>query len=129
MPLGAAGLIRDADGRVLLILQSYQQPPIWLPPGGWVDRGESPREAARREVWEELGIRVEVGRALATRTGGYGELAILFDCRRIDDAPLRLSHEIEEARYFALEDLPPQLSGDLTYASLLEAVAALDGSE
>jgi len=124
-PLGAGALIRDAEGRVLLIQQSYQRPPLWLPPGGWVDRGETPREAACREVWEELGVRVDVGRALATRGGGYGELTILFDCRRLDDAPFRLSDEIAQAEFFRPEALPPM--SVMARACLTEALAALAG--
>ena len=123
IPLGAGALIRDAEGRVLLIHQTYQRPPLWLPPGGWVDRGETPREAARREVREELGVGVEVGRALATRGGGYGELTILFDCRLLDDAPFRLSSEIERAEFFAPEALPPM--AEAARACLTEALAAL----
>jgi 8-oxo-dGTP pyrophosphatase MutT (NUDIX family) len=123
LPLGAAALIRDAEGRILLIHQTYQRPPLWLPPGGWVDRGESPSQAACREVREELGVRVEVGPPLATRTGGYGELTILFDCRRLDDAPFRLSDEIARAAFFHPDALPPM--ADVTRESLTEALAAL----
>ena len=123
LPLGAGALIRDAEGRVLLIHQSYQHPPLWLPPGGWVDRGETPQQAACREVREELGVRVAVGRPLATRGGGYGELTILFDCRRLDDAPFRLSDEIARAEFFWPEALPP-MSG-IARACLAEALAAL----
>jgi 8-oxo-dGTP pyrophosphatase MutT (NUDIX family) len=123
VPLGAGALIRDAEGRVLLIHQSYQQPPMWLPPGGWVDRGETPRQAARREVWEELGVRVDVGRALATRGGGYGELTILFDCRRLDEAPFRFSDEIARAEFFHPEALPPM--AEIARACLAEALEAL----
>jgi 8-oxo-dGTP pyrophosphatase MutT (NUDIX family) len=107
MPLGAAALIRDADGRVLLILQTYQRPALWLPPGGWVDPGETPRQAAGREVREELGVEVDVGRPLATRGGGYGELTILFACRLRDASTFRLSDEIERAEFFRSDALPP----------------------
>jgi 8-oxo-dGTP diphosphatase len=37
----------------------------WDIPGGYVEPGESPHDAARREVREELGIDVPVGRMLA----------------------------------------------------------------
>jgi 8-oxo-dGTP pyrophosphatase MutT (NUDIX family) len=124
LPLGAGALIRDAEGRVLLIHQTYQRPLLWLPPGGWVDRGETPQEAARREVWEELGVRVAVGRPLATRGGGYDELTILFDCRRLDDAPFRLSDEIARAEFFQPDALPPMY--DIGLECLTEALAALD---
>ncbi|WP_405624412.1 NUDIX domain-containing protein [Streptomyces sp. NBC_00076] len=32
----------------------------WVPPGGRVDPGETPREAARRELYEETGVRAEL---------------------------------------------------------------------
>ena len=123
LPLGAGALIRDAEGRVLLILQTYQRPPLWLPPGGWVNRGETPRQAARREVREELGVRVDVGRALATRGGGYGEVTILFDCRLLDDTPFRRSDEIERAEFFPPTALPPM--SEVARACLTEALEAL----
>jgi ADP-ribose pyrophosphatase YjhB (NUDIX family) len=121
--LGAGALVCDADGRILLIQQTYQRPPVWLPPGGWVDRGETPREAARREVREELGISVEIGRPLAARGGGYGEVTILFEAHRLDDAALCLSDEIECVAYFPPDALPPM--PEIVRSYILEAVEAL----
>src|SRR5690349_1164520 len=43
-------------GRILVVRQSYRANPSW--PGGGVRRGEAPREAARRELAEELGLAV-----------------------------------------------------------------------
>ena len=42
------------DGRFLVVPQSYRSNPSW--PGGGMRRGEEPREAARRELREELGL-------------------------------------------------------------------------
>ena len=62
-PRVAAGvLFRDAQGQILLVKPTYKEG--WDIPGGYVEPGESPRAAARREVREELGIDVEVGRLL-----------------------------------------------------------------
>jgi 8-oxo-dGTP pyrophosphatase MutT (NUDIX family) len=35
-----------------------QLPPRWITPGGGIDPGETPREAAVRELYEETGLRV-----------------------------------------------------------------------
>ncbi|WP_424210742.1 NUDIX domain-containing protein [Streptomyces sp. BI20] len=65
--LTAATLVcADAAGRVLLVRTAYGRRRRQLP-GGGVDRdtGETPREAARREAWEELGPDLAPGRLLA----------------------------------------------------------------
>ena len=46
------------DGRVLL--HRHRKLGLWLPPGGHIEEGELPDEAAAREVWEETGLRVEL---------------------------------------------------------------------
>ena len=57
-----AVILRDEHGRIVIEKPNYRD--HWLLPGGGVDAGEDARECARREVWEELGIEVEVGRML-----------------------------------------------------------------
>ncbi|GAA3007673.1 NUDIX domain-containing protein [Streptomyces fulvorobeus] len=61
----AASLFRDDRGRVLLVEPNYRAG--WALPGGTVesDTGESPRQAARRETAEEIGLDLEPGRLLA----------------------------------------------------------------
>ncbi|WP_243438004.1 NUDIX hydrolase, partial [Streptomyces sp. FH025] len=67
----ARALFTDGDGRVLLVrLRPWDGPrgrvPYWTLPGGGVEADrEGPRAAARREIHEELGWRVEPGRLLA----------------------------------------------------------------
>ncbi|GAA5610274.1 hypothetical protein Spla01_01411 [Streptomyces platensis] len=62
---GAGTLFRDAEGRLLLVEPNYRD--TWLLPGGTVeaDAGESPRQAARRETAEEIGLDIEPGALLA----------------------------------------------------------------
>ncbi|MFI1166252.1 NUDIX domain-containing protein [Streptomyces sp. NPDC020801] len=62
---GAAALLRDADGRVLLVEPNYREG--WALPGGTIesDDGETPRQGARRETVEEIGLDRELGRLLA----------------------------------------------------------------
>jgi 8-oxo-dGTP diphosphatase len=60
-------VILDPDGRLLLIRRSH--PPAegaWSIPGGRVEPGESDTEALAREVLEETGLAVTVGRLVGT---------------------------------------------------------------
>lgn len=61
----AASLFRDAEGRLLLVEPNYREG--WALPGGTVESeaGEGPRQAARRETAEEIGLDVAPGRLLA----------------------------------------------------------------
>lgn len=54
----ATGIVLDEGGRVLLILRNIEPGKgRWALPGGFIEAGESPAEAARRELGEECGIR------------------------------------------------------------------------
>ena len=46
------------EGKVLL--HFHRKLGMWLPPGGHIEEGELPDEAAVREVWEETGVQVEL---------------------------------------------------------------------
>ncbi|MCG5215280.1 NUDIX hydrolase [Streptosporangium sp. KLBMP 9127] len=60
--VGADVLIRDEQGRILLVDPKYK--PDWDLPGGMAEANESPLAAARREIKEELGLDLEIGRLL-----------------------------------------------------------------
>ena len=65
----AATLCRDADGRLLLVHDRFRR--RWTIPGGVVDADEDPASAARRETWEEGGIKVEVTQLLGVFSGRW----------------------------------------------------------
>ncbi len=54
---GAGAVIFDDDGRVLLVREGYGRR-RWSLPGGRIERGELPHEAAVREALEETGVDV-----------------------------------------------------------------------
>ena len=63
------------NGRVLAFQQSYRGNMSW--PGGGIRRGEEPREAARRELREELGLEVGPDDLVVAR-----EMVVDWDFRR-----------------------------------------------
>ncbi|BCB86842.1 NUDIX hydrolase [Phytohabitans suffuscus] len=60
--VAAYGVCRDGDGRVLLVRGSATAdlPGVWQVPGGGIDHGEHPADAAVREFAEETGLAVAV---------------------------------------------------------------------
>ncbi|MDQ3691246.1 MAG: NUDIX hydrolase [Chloroflexota bacterium] len=61
-PIGAGLVCRDAIDRLLLVQPTYKS--TWELPGGVVEAGESPADCVAREVREELGVDLPVGRLL-----------------------------------------------------------------
>jgi 8-oxo-dGTP diphosphatase len=71
--VGSGVILFDAVGRILLQQRDDNRPPAgygrWAIPGGGVEPGESPRDAALREFEEETAIRLVRLRFFATYTG------------------------------------------------------------
>ncbi|MEV6394323.1 NUDIX hydrolase [Streptomyces sp. NPDC051907] len=134
---GAAALCRDAEGRVLLVEPNYREG--WALPGGTIesDRGETPRQAARRETLEEIGLEVELGALLAVDwVPGEGRppiAAYVYDGGVLSDEQLQAiclqEEELDSWRLAAREEvadfLPVGLAGRVLAA--LDALAAGTG--
>jgi len=81
-----AGLVVDDTGRVLLTQRRADQdlPLEWEFPGGKIESGEAPTTALIRELQEELGITVSVGRVwdvLFHPYPDYDVLMLVYPCR------------------------------------------------
>lgn len=73
----SVGVVVIRDGKVLLGRHTYGPGKGFLIiPGGYLDGGETPEDAARREVAEETGVDVSVGRLCAIRFNGHDWYAI-----------------------------------------------------
>jgi ADP-ribose pyrophosphatase YjhB (NUDIX family) len=129
--LAAAGaLFRDTEGRVLLVEPHYR--PGWGLPGGTVeaDTGESPREGARRETREEIGLDLPLGRLLAvdwSRGPGRPPIVMhLFDGGILTERQLA-AIELQEAELLSWRMVPrTRLAAYLPGQLAARVTAALD---
>lgn len=105
--VAAGALFLDDQGRVLLVHPTYKD--TWDIPGGYVERGESPAAACRRELKEELGIDraplrlLNVDWAPNDREGD--KLLFLFDCGGLGTDEARVSLPADELDQWEWVDL------------------------
>ncbi|WP_443070985.1 NUDIX hydrolase [Streptomyces sp. NBC_01476] len=59
-PITASVLFTDENDRILVVHPARRPEGQWALPGGLVEAGESPVEAARREIQEELGLATDI---------------------------------------------------------------------
>ena len=127
-PRVAAGvLFRNRDCDVLLVKPTYKDG--WDLPGGYVEPGESPKQAAERELQEELGISPQIGRLLvidwAPHPAEGDKLLFVFDGGLPVIGEIFYQRgEIETARFWNLHDLPRALPRRL----LRRVISALEFS-
>jgi 8-oxo-dGTP pyrophosphatase MutT (NUDIX family) len=101
IPASAGALIFDHQDRLLIVNPTYKA--HWTIPGGVMEAdGETPWEACRREVFEEVGVRLERGRLIAVdflrpKPGKAGGMRFLFDCGAFPDSVLNaIRLQVEE---------------------------------
>ena len=105
----AAGIIVDEHSRVLLLKHRFRSGGGWGIPGGFIEAGEQPEEALRRELREEVGLKVEDVQLFSTRTfKTVKQMEILFRARAKGGA-LPQSIEISKAAWFSIDELPAEL--------------------
>ncbi|HEY3038157.1 MAG TPA: NUDIX hydrolase [Pyrinomonadaceae bacterium] len=108
----AGAVITDARGRVLLLKHRFRPGLGWGIPGGFLETGEQPEEALRRELREEIGLEVEKLKVFTTRAFRKPkQVEIVFSCQAVGD-PEQLSFEIQKAAWFSPDELPKELPND-----------------
>jgi ADP-ribose pyrophosphatase YjhB (NUDIX family) len=105
-------VVLDERGRVLLLRHAFRAGYAWGIPGGFIEKGEQPEQALRRELLEEVGLELESAEIAFARTlRKPTQVEIIFRCRPRGLAQPQ-SVEIKSASWFGLEELPPELGQD-----------------
>jgi 8-oxo-dGTP diphosphatase len=117
--VGVTGIVRAADGRVLLLRHRlWPADGQWGFPSGYARRGETFPDTVVREVREETGLTVTVGRLLELRSGYRFKAEAYYEASLVggmDDLVLD-RREVLDARLFPLDALPaamPRLHREL----------------
>lgn len=124
--IGAAAVITDSEGRVLLVRHTYGKL-NWELPGGAAEANESLEGTAVREVLEETGLQVAVERMVGRiyYDPGYDMHHFVFVCRRLnaEKGPVTDIKEVSDCGYFPIDALPRPIS-DFTVRRIQDAVQA-----
>lgn len=106
--VSAGVVVVDDAGRILLLNHVLRPASGWGVPGGFLDAGEQPADAARREVFEETGLELENVELVAFRT--FKRHVEFWFRGRANGEPKAKASEILEARWCRFEEIPPEMN-------------------
>jgi 8-oxo-dGTP pyrophosphatase MutT (NUDIX family) len=123
-----ASLIRDADGRILLVRHVEGR---WMLPGGAVEPGERPAEAACRECLEEAGVVIDPLRIAGVyggpeyqvtyRNGDQAAwIVTIFEARLVEGEPRPSDDETIDVGWFAPGEIDALPQSDAMRLTLRE---------
>ncbi len=108
----AGAVILNEEGKVLLLKHAFRAGTGWGIPGGFINRGEQPIDALKRELREEIGLEIDDVEIFWARSFSRPrQIELLFRGHAKGQAKPQ-SIEIERAGWFSLKELPVALSKD-----------------
>lgn len=105
------GSVAIWEGRVLLCRRAIEpRKGYWTLPAGFMERGETPDQGARREAWEEARANLETEQLLGVYSVQHiGHVQMIYRARLLTDA-IAPGPESEEVGLFRFDDLPTDLA-------------------
>jgi len=108
----STAVLFDGEGRILLVLRN-REPGAgeWALPGGFVENGESPEDAAKRELFEETGLTAhgpELIDVIYQESEFYATCLLIIGYRfESFEGDVTAGDDADDARFFPVGDLPP----------------------
>ena len=97
------------SGHILMLRHVFHPLTPWGLPGGWLEKGESPADCAKRELQEETGLSGKFGPIVySSFESKPAHIGIAF-MAQIDPGAVELSPEIIDAEWFGPASLPEPL--------------------
>ncbi len=118
--VAASALVRNDQGQILLV-RSHRRG--WEIPGGQIEIGESLIGGLKREVLEESGVQVEIGRLAAVRTNLTSSIVIFCFEARYLGGELRPSDETPEVQWVSAERALEMISHPAIWQSIQDVMA------
>lgn len=106
--VSVAAVIFNEKDEVLLLEHLLRPFSSWGIPGGFIEGGEQPEPALRREIREETGLELANVKMIRVRTIKR-HVEILFRAEGVGKAEVR-SREITGVEWFAVEQMPADMS-------------------
>jgi ADP-ribose pyrophosphatase YjhB (NUDIX family) len=108
----AGAVVLNDEGRVLLLKHVFRPGSGWGIPGGFLEPGEQPEDAVRRELREETGLELESAEMVFLRAHKRpARVEIIYRCRANGKLSLR-GYEIKSGDWFPPNQLPEGVSRD-----------------
>ncbi len=106
-PKVAAGTVVEYEGGIVLLRREIEpRAGFWVHPGGFVDRGETLEQAAKRETREEVGLEVEITGLLGAFSFHDSEVVVVtFAAQHVSGEPA-VGDESLEVHAFDPRDIP-----------------------
>lgn len=103
--IGVTGIIFNDKNEILLFKHSYRAH-SWSLPGGYLKKGEHPKEGLEREINEESNFVVSVDEQLKTRTDREGARIDICYIGKFIGGEFVPSSEVTEYGFFTMQNLP-----------------------